>query len=80
MSRTRMGKVKNARARPSLSAIDLFEEIPDAALRALETKSQVREYSAGHFFFRTGDSGALLYVLERGFGSNVPELRAPRNC
>src|ERR1700722_1796804 len=66
MSRTRIRKVKGARRRTPLSAIDLFEELPDAALRALETTSQVSEYPAGHIFFRTGERGALLYVLERG--------------
>jgi len=50
----------------SISAVDLFRELPPNHLRLLEERSKVRCYKAGHIFFRPGDTGQLLFVLEEG--------------
>jgi CRP/FNR family transcriptional regulator len=50
----------------SFSAVDLFREIGPLELRQIEEKSEVREYNAGHIFFRPGEKGEALFLLERG--------------
>ncbi len=50
----------------SLSAIDLFRDLPPSCLRALERDSEVSDFKAGHIFFRPGDQGQVLFILEKG--------------
>jgi CRP/FNR family transcriptional regulator len=50
----------------SLSALDLFKELPSSCLRALETDSEVLNFKAGHVFFQPGERGEVLFFLERG--------------
>jgi len=50
----------------ALSAVDLFKDLPGACLRALEKGSELRDFRKGHIFFRSGESGQRLFVLERG--------------
>jgi CRP-like cAMP-binding protein len=50
----------------SLSALDLFRGLPASALQAIEANSTVRDFSAGHVFFRPGESGQVLFLLEKG--------------
>jgi CRP-like cAMP-binding protein len=50
----------------SLSTADLFKGLPKSCLQALEQHSEVREYRSGHVFFRTGEAGQLLFLLEKG--------------
>src|SRR5690242_17140175 len=50
----------------SLSTVDLFRDLPDACLRALEEGSEVRDLPAGRAIFRTGETGQRLFVLEKG--------------
>ncbi len=50
----------------SLSAVDLFRDLPKSCLRALEKNSQVRDLRAGHVFFQPGETGQVLFFLERG--------------
>src|SRR5271163_1328293 len=50
----------------SISAVDLFREIPSAHLKMLEERSEVRDYRAGHVFFRAGETGQMLFLLEKG--------------
>lgn len=49
-----------------LSTVDLFKGLPTSCLQALEQHSEVREYRSGHVFFRTGDAGQRLFLLEKG--------------
>ena len=49
-----------------LAAIELLKEISAETVRALETNSPVEEFPAGHIFFRTGEAGKGLYVVEVG--------------
>jgi CRP/FNR family cyclic AMP-dependent transcriptional regulator len=49
-----------------LSGIDLFKHLPDPCLEALEKDSNVVNCSAGHLFFRPGQTGRVLFVLEKG--------------
>jgi CRP-like cAMP-binding protein len=68
-------------------SLELFREVPAGALRKLEEKCKAENYKAGHIFFRTGEAGRGLYVLEQGrvqtyrdFGSKkliIAELNAP---
>ena len=50
----------------SLSAVDLFEGLPAVCLRALEKGSEVHDFRVGHVFFRPGESGQRLFLLEKG--------------
>jgi CRP-like cAMP-binding protein len=50
----------------SLSEIDLFKQLPDSCLEALEKESNVLNCSAGHLFFQPEQTGRVLFVLEKG--------------
>jgi CRP-like cAMP-binding protein len=50
----------------SLSTVDLFKELPASCLQALERHSEVQQYGSGHVFFRTGETGQRLFLLEKG--------------
>jgi len=50
----------------ALSAVDLFKDLPVACLRTLEQGSEVRDFRKGHIFFRAGESGQRLFLLEKG--------------
>ena len=58
----------------SLSTVDLFKGLPTSCLLALEEHSELRDYGSGHVFFRTGETGQRLFLLERG---RVQTFRAP---
>ena len=49
-----------------LSAFDLFQRLPASRLQALEHRSEVQEFPAGHEFFHPGEAGQRLFLLERG--------------
>jgi CRP-like cAMP-binding protein len=49
-----------------LSEIDLFKQLPDSCLEALEKDSNVLNYGAGHLFFEPEQTGRMLFVLEKG--------------
>lgn len=50
----------------SLSAQDLFNGLPASCLHAIEKCSKVQDFPAGHVFFQTGESGEVLFLLEKG--------------
>jgi CRP/FNR family transcriptional regulator len=50
----------------SFAAIDLFRDLPASCLQALQKNSEVQDFRAGHVFFRSGESGHALFLLERG--------------
>jgi CRP-like cAMP-binding protein len=50
----------------ALSALDLFKDLPDYCLRAIEQASTARDFRAGHTFFRLGETGEVLFILEKG--------------
>jgi CRP/FNR family transcriptional regulator, cyclic AMP receptor protein len=66
--------VPSARAKASeslveataLSAVDLFKDLPVACLRTLEEGSELRDFRKGHTFFRSGESGERLFLIEKG--------------
>jgi CRP/FNR family transcriptional regulator len=49
-----------------LSAASLFQDIPASHLLLIEQESTVAEVLAGHVFFRPGEIGDRLYLLEKG--------------
>ena len=49
-----------------LSEIDLFKQLPDSCLDALEKDSNVLDCSTGHLFFQPEETGRVLFVLEKG--------------
>jgi CRP-like cAMP-binding protein len=49
-----------------LSEIDLFKQVPDSCLDALERDSDVLNCRAGHLFFQPEQIGGMLFVLEKG--------------
>lgn len=50
----------------SHSGENIFRDLPPLCLRMIREKSEVREYDAGHVFFRPGEKGRTLFLLERG--------------
>jgi CRP/FNR family transcriptional regulator, cyclic AMP receptor protein len=50
----------------SLSALDLFKGLPVPCIQALEQASEVRDFRPGHVFFRTGETGQRLFLLQKG--------------
>ena len=48
------------------SALSLFAGLPTSRLREAQAKSEVREVPAGHVFFKTGEGGEGLFLLETG--------------
>lgn len=50
----------------ALSGDDIFRDVPRSSLRLIWEKSEVREYGAGHIFFRPGEKGEALFLLEKG--------------
>jgi CRP-like cAMP-binding protein len=49
-----------------LSRHDIFSGLPEAQLAAIERNSAFEEFPAQHWFFRAGETGDVLYLLERG--------------
>jgi CRP/FNR family cyclic AMP-dependent transcriptional regulator len=49
-----------------LSAIDLFQGVPDHCLQALHKNSHTFDCNAGHLFFSLGEAGRGLFLLEKG--------------
>ncbi len=49
-----------------LSKLAFFKGVPSSRLRAIERRSSVRDVPAGHVFFKTGESGEGLFLLEMG--------------
>jgi len=81
-------KIASQRKQTSvLGSLDLFREVPTNALRKLEEKCKAENYWAGHIFFKNGEAGEGLYVLEEGkvqayrnFGEKkliIAEMKAP---
>lgn len=66
MSTKRNARRESLVEEASFSSIDLFRGLPDEALKAIEEKSAVRDYRAGHVFFRPGETGQVLFLLETG--------------
>ncbi|HST00017.1 MAG TPA: Crp/Fnr family transcriptional regulator [Terriglobales bacterium] len=50
----------------SFSASDLFKGLPPAALKAIEDSSHIQDFRKGHVFFQSGESGEVLFLLEKG--------------
>ncbi len=66
MSKVRTRKAACPVGATSLSAVDLFKDLSAACLRALEKKSEIREFGTKHVFFRPGEAGQVLFLLEKG--------------
>jgi len=50
----------------ALSAVELFKDLPVVCLRTLEEGSDLRDFRKGHTFFRAGESGERLFLIEKG--------------
>jgi len=50
----------------ALSAIELFQDLPVTCLRMLKEESCLRDFRKGHIFFRAGESGERLFLIEKG--------------
>jgi len=66
-----MGKSKASRHKPakkvsSLSAFDLFKGVPPSCLRMIERGTTVKKFGAGHIFYRPGELGQAMFLLEEG--------------
>lgn len=60
-----MNKITTVR-RTLLSAVELFKDLPESALCTLERASEILDVKAGDIFFRPGEFGQALFVLENG--------------
>jgi len=49
-----------------LASLELFRSVRPETLRAIERQSSANDFPAGHVFFRTGEGGHGLYVVETG--------------
>jgi CRP-like cAMP-binding protein len=49
-----------------LSSHDLFQGLPEKLLPELQGGSQVQNFAEDHVFFRLGEVGGVLFLLERG--------------
>src|SRR5215469_16736165 len=45
---------------------DIFREFPLNFLREVEVRTDVHDFEKGHVFFRTGENGRGLFLLEKG--------------
>jgi len=61
-----MAQSESLQEMAALSAVELFKGLPPACLRAIKEMSTVREFRAGHIFFKTAQSGEVLFLLEKG--------------
>jgi CRP-like cAMP-binding protein len=50
----------------ALSALDLFKDLPLSCIHAIQDASTVRDFLSGHTFFRRGETGEVLFFLEKG--------------
>ena len=66
MSERRTVRADSSLVTTSLSGVDLFKGLPVSCLQALEEESEVKDFRAGHMFFRTGGTGQVLFLLEKG--------------
>jgi CRP/FNR family transcriptional regulator len=53
-------------ARRAIASVELFRDLPVKAIEKLVQGTGAESLRAGHIFFKTGDSGKSLYVLEKG--------------
>jgi CRP-like cAMP-binding protein len=65
-------KSKRAASRESqaagiaIASVGLFGDLPTKAIERLAVGTKAQSFRAGHVFFKTGESGKSLYLLERG--------------
>lgn len=66
-------QAKNVRRAPqglieaaSLSSLELFRDLPADTRRAIRQRAALREFPANHVFFRPGETGQVLFILEKG--------------
>ena len=57
-------ELKNPAASVLLPAV--FQGLPSDFLRKIEERSKLRDFAQGHFFFKTGQDGQGLFLLEQG--------------
>jgi len=50
----------------SLSSVDLFRDLPTSCLHALKEISTTQELKTKHVFFQPGETGHVLFLLEKG--------------
>lgn len=62
----------------ALSASDLFHGLEPSQLHQIMQRSEIREYSAGHIFFRPGEKGEALFLLEKGHVQTFRETGAKK--
>ena len=62
--RVSIPKMKNLTASKLLP--DIFRGLPLNFLREVEVRSEVHDFEKGHVFFRTGENGQGLFLLEKG--------------
>jgi CRP-like cAMP-binding protein len=50
----------------AITSVELFRDLPSKAIKRLLMGTKAENLGAGHIFFKTGEPGKSLYVLEKG--------------
>ena len=66
MINTKAARIKHAEQNSSLYAFELFKGVPYSCLRMFEDRTTVRKFEAGHVFYRPGELGQAMFLLEQG--------------
>jgi CRP-like cAMP-binding protein len=66
MINTKAARTKHADQNSSLYAFELFKGVPCSCLRMIENHTTVRKFEAGHVFYRPGELGQAMFLLEDG--------------
>lgn len=66
MRKMKIARHERAQRNDSLSAFDLFKGVPAFYLRMIESGTAVEKFEAGHIFYRPGERGQSMFLLEEG--------------
>jgi CRP-like cAMP-binding protein len=66
MSTTKAWRLKHESPDSSLYAFALFKDVPYSSVQSIENNSPVRRFEAGHVFYRPGEQGQAMFLLEDG--------------
>jgi CRP-like cAMP-binding protein len=66
MINTKAATKKHGDLNSALYAFELFKGVPHSCLQMIESRTTVSRFEAGHVFYRPGELGQAMFLLERG--------------
>jgi CRP/FNR family transcriptional regulator, cyclic AMP receptor protein len=66
MSNTKVVRYKQSSLESSLYGFELFKGVPYSCLQMIENRTTVRKFEIGHVFYRPGELGEAMFLLENG--------------